>query len=174
MRNYLFFIILLVAACKPYKDPDPITDPRLQNSSYCNDPAAINYNWGFPGIPDNSLCIFPTDVFEGNYVWRDSVIDENGDVLAFDSVFATVSKLDTTRLNINGRCGYDLKLTADKFLGIVIDSIDGNGQKFCQASDTIIGTGLKTGFSDTTTFSLNYIIISDTGSSIHKSIFIKQ
>lgn len=174
MRNYLLFLILLTAACKPYKDPDPITDPRLENSSYCNDPAAINYNWGFPGIPDNNLCIFPSDLFEGNYKWYDTIRDETGAVLGFDSVFATVSQIDTTRININGRCGYDLKLTADKFLNIAIDSVQGNGQQFCQLSDTIIGAGSKSGFSDTTSFTLNYIIVSDTGTSIHESIFIKQ
>ncbi len=174
MRIYFLLAFFLVAACKPYEDPAPITDPRLDNSSYCNDPAAINYNWGFPGVPDNSLCIFPADVFIGNYVWRDTILDENRTVLGYDSALVTITKIDTVRFNINGRCGYDLKLTADKFLGIVIDSIDGRGQKFCQPNDTIIGTGLKTGFSDTTTFTLNYVIISDTGSSIHESIFIKQ
>lgn len=174
MRNLLFVTFIFIAACKPYQDPDPISDPRLEESSYCNDPAAINYNWGFPGVPDNTLCIYPSDVFTGNYVWRDTILDGNRNVLGFDSAFVTITKIDTTRVNINGRCGYDLKLTADEFLNIVIDSIDGNGQKFCQANDTIIGSGLKTGFSDTTTFTLNYTIISDTGSSMHESLFIKQ
>lgn len=174
MRNYALFILLLFAACKPYKDPDPITDPRLENSSYCNDPSAVNYNWGFPGIPDNTLCIFPSDVFEGNYIWYDTILDVNRTVMGYDSVFATVSKIDTTSISITGRCGYNLKLTANKFLTIIIDSIDGNGQIFCQPNDTIIGSGIKTGFSDTTTFRLNYTIVSDTGSSTHESIFIKQ
>jgi len=173
MRQYIIFLLLFAAACKPYQDPDPITDPRIVNP-YCNDPSAINYNWGFPGVPDNSVCTYATDLFAGNYIWRDTVRDGNGDAVSFDSVFATVVKLDSIHLNISGRCGYTLKLTADRFLNLVIDSIDGDGQKFCQPNDTIVGSGLKMNFSDTTNFILNYDIISDTGSSYHESIFIKQ
>ena len=173
MRLYILFILLLAASCKPYTDPDPLTDPRISNP-YCNDPTAINYNWGFPGIPDNSTCIYSSDLFVGNYIWRDSTVNSPGAVVAYDSVFATVTKIDSIHFNIAGRCGYDLKLTADKFLNIVIDSIDGNGQKFCKPSDTIVGSGLKLSFSDTTNFILNYTIFSDTGATAHESIFIKQ
>ncbi len=173
MRQSILFILLFAAACKPYQDPDPITDPRI-NNPYCNVPSAINYNWGFPGIPDNSTCIYAADLFQGNYIWRDTIRDGNGAAISFDSVFATVTKIDSNRLNISGRCGYDLKLTADRFLNIVIDSLDGNGQKFCSPTDTIIGSGLKISFSDTTNFILNYRIESDSVISTHEAIFIKQ
>lgn len=173
MQKYLLVILLFALSCKPYKDPDPIKDPRLTNP-YCNDPAAINYNWEFPGVPDNTTCIFPSDVFEGNYIWYDSTQDENLNILAFDSTFVNVAKVDTTRLTLSGKCNYNLSLTADRFLNIVIDSLHGDGQQFCQTNDTIIGTGLKIGFADTTSFTMNYIIVSDTGSSFHKAYFLKQ
>ena len=173
MRKYLLFILLLAAACKPYKDPDPITDPRLV-TPYCNDPAAINFNWDFPGVPDNSVCFYPSDVFEGNYIWRDSVINEDFVVLSYDSTFVTLTKIDTTSLSLTGKCGADIRLSATKFLNIIIDSIDGDGQKFCNATDTIIGSGLKTGFTDSTKFTMSYTIVSDTGKTRHKALFLKQ
>jgi hypothetical protein len=173
MRYYIFFIFLLIGACKPYKDPAPIEDPRISNP-YCNDPNAVNYNWGFPGIPDNSTCIYPADIFKGNYIWRDTVVNDLGAAVSYDSVFATVNKLDSTRIEISGRCGYDLKLSANRFLIITIDSLAGNGQQFCQPNDTIMGNGFKVSTSDTNTFRLNYTIVSDTGTSTHESFFIKQ
>jgi len=173
MRNGIFFILLLLAACKPYEDPEPITDPRI-NNPYCNDPAAINFNWGFPGVPDNSQCFYPADVFVGNYIWQDSTVNDDGIVLTFDSVFATINKIDSTRFEITGRCNADIQLTASRFLTFFIDSVQGDGQIFCRPTDTIIGNGSKIGVSDTTTFFMNYIVLTDTGTTKHKAKFIKQ
>jgi len=176
MRKYLSYIILLLFAvsCRPYQDPAPISDPRLQDSRYCNDPAAINYNWNFPGIPDNSICFYPADVFAGNYLWRDTVLNDNLTARSFDSTYVTLQKIDTVGLKLSGKCGYEINITADRFLTLIIDSIAGNGQLFCRNTDTIIGTGIKSSITDTTTFTLNYTIHSDTGISNHKALFIKQ
>ena len=173
MRNNIFIILLLIAACKPYEDPEPITDPRI-NNPYCNDPAAINFNWGFPGVPDNSQCFYPADVFEGNYVWQDSTLNDNGAVIAYDSIFSTINKIDSTRFEIIGRCNANVKLTASRFLTFTIDTIVGDGQIFCRATDTIAGSGMKVGVSDTSTFFMNYSVITDTGTTTHKAKFVKQ
>lgn len=172
MRNLTLFILLFVAACKPYKDPDPITDPRLTNP-YCNDPSAVNYNWDFPGVPDNSVCFYPSDVFAGQYIWRDTVLDNNLLPISFDSTLVTITKTDTTRLAITGKCN-TLNLTATRFLSITIDSVIGNGQQFCRMGDTIVGNGIKSSVADTTSFTINYVIYSDTGNSTHKAYFLKQ
>ena len=173
MRNLALILLVLLSACKPYEDPQPIDDPRL-NNPYCNDPAAVNYNWNFPGVPDNSVCFYPSEVFEGNYVWYDTVLDNNLLPISWDSTNITLTKVDTTSLQLTGKCGYTLNLTAGRFLAITIDSIIGNGQEFCRMGDTIVGSGLKSGVVDTTTFTLNYEILSDTGNSTHKAFFLKQ
>lgn len=173
MRNIVLFILLFAAACKPYQDPEPIDDPRLSRL-YCNDPSAVNYNWDFPGIPDNSVCFYPSDVFEGNYLWHDTVLDLNLLPVSFDSTLVSIAKIDTTRLELTGKCGYTLNLTANRYLNIVLDSLIGNGQEFCRLGDTIVGKGLKNSVSDSTTFTMNYTIFSDTGNSVHKALFIKQ
>ncbi len=174
MRNIiLLFLLVATAACSNYTDPDPISDPRL-TTPYCNDPSAINFNWDFPGVPDNSVCFYPSEVFAGNYIWHDTLLNDNLTPRSFDSSFVTISQLDTTRVKLVGRCSTDLFLTTNKFLNIVIDSVVNNGQIFCRPTDTIVGQGLKIGFADDTKFTIDYTIFSDTGNSVHKATFIKQ
>ena len=59
-------------ACTKWADTQKPSDPRL-TQKYCNDPFAVNYNWGFPGLPDNSTCIFPSDLYVGTYLFHDSI-----------------------------------------------------------------------------------------------------
>ena len=79
------FSILMFFSCKKYKDPSPITDPRIKNH-YCNDPSAVNSNWDFPGIADNTVCIYPSDIFEGNFKLYDTTINDLDSVLKTDSL----------------------------------------------------------------------------------------
>jgi len=174
MQRILLILLLFAASCKPYQDPEPISDDRI-NNPYCNDPSAINYNWGFPGLPDNSLCVYPTDVFTGNYTYFDTAYDAALNVLATNSYNLQISNVDTTRLLINGFCsGITIKATANRFLDFVIDSIHGNGQVFCDPLDTIIGGGQKSDFYDSLYILFNYQIESDTGLATHKGRAVKQ
>src|SRR5690606_36427140 len=100
--------VLLMVACEKYKDPPPTEDDRLTNP-YCNDPRAINYNHGFPGKPDNSVCIFPVDLFVGNWIFTDTVYAADETILFTDTVnlqMATIQSDDTySKLEVTGWCG---------------------------------------------------------------------
>jgi hypothetical protein len=165
---WLLAALFVISACKKYKDPDPITDSRL-TTKYCNDPAAINYNWDFPGVPDNSVCIYPAQIFKGNYMYHDSIVNGEGSVLKTDSFPMTVVQLDSTHLTLKGFClGTDHSAKANRFFKFVIDSLVGYGQTFCNNKDTISGGGSKSGIGDTNTIQFNYILQTDTGAVQHK------
>lgn len=180
MRKNLFFLTLVVlavasfVACNKWKDPAPVNDPRLTNP-YCNDPGAVNYNWGFPGKPDNSICFYPTDLFKGTYLFIDSVYQSStGYFLYEDSITLNFYPIDGshTRLAVIGFCGTDsLLLTAgvgsftasvDTTLG---DSLTYRGQRWCRILDTVNGTILNSRID--TLLHVNLQIISDTGITTH-------
>lgn len=170
----LLALILLFSACKRYKDPAPFTDPRIVNK-YCNIPSAINYNWNFPGVPDDSQCIFPAQIYTGTYFYHDSIYNNAGLFLYDDTLFLTFSQLDTTRMHITGFCpGNTLKATASRYFRFTIDTLVGNGQLLCNPSDTISGKGSKFDLSDTTTIRLSYEVATDTGVVYHAGTAIKQ
>ena len=170
----LFVLLLLTAACKRYKDPAPFTDPRIQDK-YCNIPSAINYNWNFPGIPNDSVCIFPAQIYKGTYFFRDSITDSSGNLLTRDSFYLTFTQIDTTRLFITGFCPNDtIRATANRFFRFTLDTLIGYGQALCNPADTIFGHGSKVDLNDTTTIRLSYQIASDTGLVYHIGTAIKQ
>ena len=175
MRNLVLWLTLMVIiSCKKYKDPSPFTDSRI-NNPYCNEPAALNYNWGFPGIADNSLCIYPSTFFSGNYFYHDTIYDVSGNVLGQDSFMIAITALDTAKVNISGFCGSNiLKATADKYYKLRLDSTFSAGQHVCSTTDTINGEGSKKGFSDTATIKLSYQIHDVSGTSYHAGTAIKQ
>jgi hypothetical protein len=172
----LLWIVLFFVACKRYKDPSPFTDSRI-NTPYCNIPSAINYNWNFPGVEDNSTCIYPAQIFGGTYFYRDTIIDSAGAVLNIDSFPITLQALDSSHLNIIGFCGTEIhKANANRYYTFTLDSLVGFGQSKCIGSaDTISGKGYKpAGLGDTASFLLNYIIQTPTGTTIHKGVATKQ
>ncbi|MBL7765263.1 MAG: hypothetical protein JNJ58_04170 [Chitinophagaceae bacterium] len=174
MRNGLLFILLLTAlACKRYKDPAPFTDSRIKNK-YCNDPAAINYNWDFPGIPDNSVCIYPAQIYQGSYFYRDSIFNAAGTLLAQDSFNISIIQIDSTHLTISGFCD-TTKYTAraTRYYTFTLDSLLGNGQLYCNNKDTIAGKGIKNGIGDTSFLKLIYTLQTDTGVSYHSGTATK-
>lgn len=79
--NHFTFIflgaLLLLISCEKWQDSKADSDPRLQDRKYCNDPDAVNFNWGFPGVPDSTKCIFPTDLYVGTYSFTDSIYSSN-------------------------------------------------------------------------------------------------
>lgn len=169
----LLFALLIMTACKRYKDPAPFTDPRIVNH-YCNIPSAINYNWDFPGVPDDSVCIFPAQIYNGNYFYRDSLFNSTGLLLSQDSFPLTFTQLDSTRLTITGFCpGNTIHATATRFFKFTIDSVAKNGQVLC-SNDTISGKGSKIDIYDTTQIKLIYEVATDSGIIYHAGTATKQ
>ncbi len=144
-------LIILIAgaifSCNKYKSPKGYTDPNLTNH-YCNDPNGVNYNWGFPGIPDNTVCFYPTDVFAGKYLFKDSVYLQSGYLFIFaDSIILTIKKLTDSQMCIYGMCpnGDSILMTATPLFTAYVDTVIGDsvtnwGQSYCGSADTIVGS----------------------------------
>lgn len=183
MKRFSFFLILAflalvaIVSCQKWKDSKPFTDPRLTNP-YCNDPNAVNYNWGFPGRPDDSICFYPTDVYVGKYLFIDSVLHSDNSFFYSDSIMLNFYALSQTKMAILGFCssGDSVKLTVDRSMNAVIDTtIAGFGQAFCGSIDTVSGT-IQRVITDTTnkTFTLNFTVVSDTTVNFHTGTLRKQ
>jgi len=173
----LFFALgaFFVLSCAKYKDTKATPDPRLTNP-YCNDPTAVNYNWGFPGVPDSSICFYPTDVFNGTWEYHDSVfVQPSGLFIYADSFVMTITKLSKTQMTVLGFCsgGGSLNLTAGPLFVATVDSTikdsllnatigADEGQPFCIAQDTVNGTFTKDIISDSI-IHVSLTVNSDTG-----------
>lgn len=112
-----------------------------QDSMYCNDPVAINYNRDFPGTANNMICVYPTDPFIGMYAIADSVYTE--DFADYYIINDTINIYAVTKTNmaVIGFCGPldSIKLTANRYYKASIDSTIQNGQPLCSIKDTISG-----------------------------------
>ena len=165
-----------IYACSKYKDPDPAQpDPRL-NNPYCNDSRAINYNWGFPGKPDNSVCIYPVDPFLGSWVLTDTIYLVNGDISGVQTknlTFTATEDTILTHLSVSGWCGgtTPFYLTANKYRKAVVDTllIGSIGQYLCNNTDTL--SGMMTAKTDT--FRIDLAITNASGTTYHKGTAIK-
>lgn len=171
MRNIGIVLLggLAFYSCKKWTDPPPTTDPRL-NNPYCNDPIAVNYNWGFPGIPDNSICYYPTDIFRGNWLYTDSVYQQSSGLFLYTrEETLRVYALSKTTLAIQGFCADSLKMTATGYLAnvdtIVGDTLTNRGQLWCRLQDTVNGTVSYSRIDSMLHVSLT--VISDTGITNH-------
>lgn len=158
MRHILSgFIVLNLLMMSCMKDANGVkTDARLDRP-YCNDPQAVNYNWDFPGKPDNSICFFPTDVFRGTYTFYDSLYDV--DFQRRDSSYYDIHlyAIDKSKFVLTGLCNKGITtendtviFTADRFYKATADSTNTNdsvklkGQVMkCKLSDTLSGFIMK-------------------------------
>ena len=174
--RYIVFLALLfiggmgVFSCTKYKDTKTTGNPHLTNP-YCNDPNAVNYNWNFPGTPDNSICFYPTDIFKGVYEFHDSVFfTTTGFFISYDTFIITIAKNSTTKFTIAGFCtsGASLGLTAGVNYVATVDTMIGDstttvrGQPLCSVADTINGTLTKDRLNDSLMY-INFVVASDTG-----------
>ncbi|MES2702765.1 MAG: hypothetical protein V4649_09010 [Bacteroidota bacterium] len=175
MRN-LFYIALftlslgLVQSCTKYQDTVSTQDPRLTNV-YCNDLEAVNYNWGFPGTPDNSVCIYPKDLFVGSFLVRDSMyVESTGLLIGVDSFILNFNAVGTSnsKITANGFCGQgNLAFTATPELIATIDTTVGDsstltrGQIFCDKKDTVSGS-ISRDFADPMLLHISFNIKRDT------------
>ena len=163
-------VILLagvIFSCNKYVSPKGY-DPHLTNH-YCNDPKAVNYNWGFPGVPDNTVCFYPSDVFAGKYKFYDSVyLQANYIFIHSDSVLITINKVNDSQIAVYGMCpnGDSLLMTATPLFVAYVDTTEGDsvtnwGQMYCQVKDTINGTISQNRIDSVLT--INFQVASDTG-----------
>jgi hypothetical protein len=164
-------------ACKP-TDYSAAAPDTLNTRFYCNDPAAVNYNWGFPGRPDNSLCFYPSDAFAGRYNYTDSIYLPDGglDSAASGRTYVlNLRVLDRQRFSLAGFCagGDSLRLTATRFFRATIDTTLSNGQLFCRTQDSVLGTLTRT-LVDTTRVRIELQIVSDTGRTVHRGTAYRQ
>jgi hypothetical protein len=174
MRCIIFISVLLIAAgsilfsCNKYKDSKAVQDPRLINP-YCNDPLAVNYNWGFPGKPDNTVCFYPPSLFKGAFLFYDSVsLLSSGLFIYADSLVLTIHALSKTKISIFGFCsnGDSILLTASAQYVASVDTLGDTvthwGQPFCSTGDTVSGTVTKDRINDSLIY-FNFQVASDTG-----------
>ncbi|MBL7717390.1 MAG: hypothetical protein JNL72_01035 [Flavipsychrobacter sp.] len=159
----------LLVSCSKQMDPQAMSYEG-QDTLYCNDPEAINYNHKFPGTADNMVCLYPTDVFVGRYYLEDSVY--TADFASYYVIKDTVNiyQLTKTKMAVVGFCGpFDsLKLTAGRYYRATLDSSSANGQPLCSPKDTISGTFSRVAF-DSTIVRLDLTMMSDTaGLKYHK------
>ena len=182
-------IILSVSvfSCKKWTDPHSPSDPRIDGRKYCNDPDAVNFNWGFPGTPDSTTCIYPSDIFSGSYVFVDSIYDLN-DILdtlnSKTSYTLNVYSINKNKFAVLGFCGPNdsLKFTAERtsFRALadsnikINDSTLGYGQLFCRMVDTVSGFFTKSQTDSTHQIRINLKVVSDTGINFHRGTAYKQ
>ncbi len=173
MRYILFFILFSagLVSCKKVMDPDAQTYEG-QDTPYCNDPEAINYNHNFPGTAANATCIFPTDPFTGLYALADTVYTADFASYYILSDTVRVYPLSKTHMALIGFCGQfdSLKLTAGRYYRANLDSTTSMGQFLCNPKDTISGI-LK---SDSIGLRIDFTLHSDTaGTKYHKGTGIR-
>lgn len=186
--RYIVAILVVVTfasavffSCKKWQDPAPVDNSNI-NNPYCNDPDAVNYNWGFPGKPDNTVCFYPSDLFQGTYILKDTILGAQSDLfLKADSLLITITKKSKTQVVLNGLCpsGKELLLSANASYTATIDTTVGDsltlnpGQFFCRDLDTVAGA-LALDKADSSLVYLNFTVVSDTGKTIYSGRAIKQ
>ena len=186
MRLRIQLLLLLAAgimlgwsACKKYEDPPPTKGDNRLTNHYCNDPRAINYNWGFPGIADNSVCVYPVDSFIGTWKFMDSVFLEDQTFKSFavkDLVFSATEDTLMTHLAVTGWCNDKiLYATADKYKRAFLDSLmEGiSGQLLCTPTDTITGFFNQSNMGKDS-MEIELTVTGNTGVLLHKGWAIKQ
>ncbi len=133
---------------------------------------AVNYNWGFPGTPSDSVCIFPSDVLEGTYTLIDSSFDIDDSFLNAQTYSnARLDKVAKNYISLKNYCTDSLLLLLTVYLQISTDTIDGNEYNYC-GTDTFSISGIKNNI-DTTEFDL-YKRAKDLSQGYSKLHFIQQ
>jgi hypothetical protein len=178
--RYIFILIIVSVAyiflpsCAKWVDKKAV-DPNLTNP-YCNDPYAVNYNWGFPGRPDDSICFYPEDLFKGKYSFIDSVLLPDNTFLFSRIDSFSIYGLGDTLIGLVGFCpnlSDTLKLSAGRNYQAIVDTVVGYGQFGCRQLDTLAGYLSKLSYDDTPMV-VYFTVTSDTGSTIHKGTAYKQ
>jgi hypothetical protein len=124
---------------------------------------------------DNSICIFPADLFAGNYTYYDSILDVVNQIyIPYDTMDITINKLTDSTMTIVGQCAAtQLTARATKNYRFSLDSTSDKGQTYCTINDTISGAGIKQQFNDTI-FKYNYTISNNDIIQEHKGYLFKK
>lgn len=169
----LLLCLVLFGSCQKWVD-HPAKNLGL-TSKYCNNPAAINYNQGYPGIEDSTVCIFPSEPFVGNYRFRDSIYDDANILSIGDSILFSITKESRTRISCHDFCasGNQLFFTADRYYKANGDSLLFAGaQTMCRTQDTLMGSLLYRP-ADSSLY-IEFKVMSDTGIRTHKGFAFKR
>lgn len=167
-------LIVLLISCKKYADKPGATDPRLDRP-YCNDPEAVNYNWDFPGKPDNSICIYPSQAFVGEYDYYDSVYDANNTLIKELTFPLRIVANSNFKVELDGFCvSRKPVFSAGRQLRADGDTTVFNGQLLCRDEDTLSGYFYKEVLSDTAAVLFNLTVVSDTDITIHRGRAIRR
>ncbi len=168
------FLSLLVFSCKKYEDKVGPSDPRLSRL-YCNDPEAVNFNWDFPGTPDNSVCLYPADAFKGQYRFTDSIYNSASQLVLQRQYTLDLYALSRSRLALLGFCGPSdtVKLTASRFFRATVDTTVLKGQALCRPQDTLSGYLTRTA-PDAQHLHFFFTVTTDTGFTFHMGTAVKQ
>jgi hypothetical protein len=175
----LISLVSILLGCAKYSDPKGKRDSRLDSTFYCNDPNAVNYNWGFPGTPDSALCYYPADIYKGNYSFTDSIYNGDGSLDSAQSLSTyTLSfiRLSNRKIGVLGFCspGDTLFLTVSRVTVVAeVDTLVGIGQKFCRTQDTVNGYLTDNRFDTLTSIKIDFSVISDTGLNYHRGTAYK-
>ena len=186
------FLGLSLHSCVKWKDAKA-TDPGITRH-YCNDPDAVNYNWGFPGKPDNTICFYPSDLFAGvDSFFIDSIFQKDLSFTRRDSFMMTITRVTNSQILLAGFCSNNrstaFSLTADRTYNATLDTVLGGiGQTFCRPRDSTMGdtvtgnitrdvnllldTSTAKGhiYIDTAILRFYFTVNSDTGITIHNAI----
>lgn len=166
--------VALLAGCQKWEDKTP--PPIDLTKRYCNVPAAINYNHNFPGIEDNSVCIFPSGPYVGEYAFVDSVFYPDVDTaVLFPLINFNVSSRNDTQVYVNNFCsgGQQLAFSTNRYYRAVSDSVIAPGkQLMCRSLDTLSGT-MEYRPADSSIY-LEFTVVSDTGITTHKGRAYKK
>ena len=188
---YILLFSILLFACQKEDKKGNSDDPRLTNK-YCNDPRAVNYNWNFPGTPDNSLCFYPSSVFQGTYLFTDTVL--NKDYVLADTAHPSYTYMITLipigndynkmllqGLHICSDTNDAITLTATRFFKATVDStahpvLDSTllpGQILSHCADTVSGYLTKSN-GDDINLRVSLMVYNDTGIVYHVGTAKKQ
>ena len=180
IQSKVFFFIVIVClssflACTKWTDTQSASDPRL-TQKYCNDPFAVNYNWGFPGLPDNSTCVYPADLYLGTYLFHDSIYSIANVLIDTNQILLHIYKQKMDKVAILG-----FATAADSLFVSVLKNGNGSldslqnipGQLLSNTLDTLNGNCFKY-LSDTLRLKINWKLKTDTGIYFHKGSAIKQ
>jgi hypothetical protein len=185
MKHILFALFLVTVSgivffsCAKYKDPSPVNLHLTR--PYCNDPAALNYNDSFPGVPDSTVCRYPSDAFAGVYIFHDSIFNDTI-FIGFDSLVLRISAYSKSQISVFGFCSdtfYKDTLTAYINLIANVDTSAGDsltlsqGQLIRPQNDTLTGTMQRDPI-DTSLIHIYFTVVSDTGTNLHIGTAVKQ
>lgn len=178
LKFVLFALVAMAtfSACKKYSDqPGSHTDPRFERR-YCNVPEAVNYNWNFPGTPDvtDAVCLYPTDIFKGSFVYTDSIYSVANEFIRQEVKNIAITPTSRTKMLITGFCSSgSLSFTANRNLRADGDSSILNGQPLCRPVDTLSGYVFRA-VNDSLHIQFAWQVNSDTGVFFHRGTAVKQ